>query len=140
MKLVRSAKVVIIDSSGEALLLIRSNSHPSDALSPDIPGGTIENGETIEAGLIREIKEETGLIIEETALKLIYSFTFDNIPGISINRLLYGLRLEEKSPIIDISWEHDQYSWVAISELVGLEKPYQKGVDYANEHSLWSEI
>lgn len=140
MKLIRSAKLVVLDASGKALLLRRSSTHPRQALEPDIPGGVIERNETIEAGLIRELREETGIIAAETDVRLIYTMTFDNIPGLSINRLLYGLRLTQHAPDVHLSWEHDMYSWVSIENVVGLERPYQKGVEYANEHALWADI
>lgn len=138
MKLIRSAKIVILDANGRALLLKRSSSHPNDALMPDIPGGTTEAGETIEAGLLREVFEETGLELKISDLTLLHSLTFDNIPGVSINRLLYMARLTTPAPTIVISWEHSEYSWVPLSDLIRLERPYQKGIDYATKHNLWS--
>lgn len=140
MKLIRSAKIVILDSNGQALLLKRSATHPTDALMPDIPGGTIEPGESIEAGVLRELLEETGIELTIGHLTLLHSLTFDNIPGISINRLLYAAKIKSTTPEVTLSWEHSTYSWVPISDLVGLERPYQKGIDYATKHSLWSHI
>ncbi|MDB5177919.1 MAG: hypothetical protein JWO61_302 [Candidatus Saccharibacteria bacterium] len=140
MKLVRSAKAVIINSQGKVLLLRRSGTHPRLAFDADLPGGDIEKGETFETGLVREIKEETGLDVDESALHLLHAVTWDNIPGVSINRLLYAVRLEKAAPEVAISWEHSEYNWVKITELAGLEKPYQEGVDYANKHNLWGEL
>jgi 8-oxo-dGTP diphosphatase len=140
MKIIRSAKVVVIDADGKALLLRRSGTHPRYALDADIPGGTIEENETIEAGLVRELQEETGITAAETDLRLLYTMTFDAIPGISINRLLYGLQIDQSSPDVQLSWEHDRFSWVPVAELKGLERPYQTGVDYVNDHGLWSEV
>lgn len=138
MKLIRSAKIVILDANGRALLLRRSSTHPTDALMPDIPGGTTEDGETIEEGLVREVQEETGLRLAISELTLLHSLTFDTIPGISINRLLYVAKLARPAPEITISWEHSEYSWVPVADLAGLERPYQKGIDYATKHNLWS--
>lgn len=140
IKLVRSAKIVVLDADNKALLLRRSHTHPTDAFEPDIPGGTIEHHETIEDGVLRELEEEVGIRISEDKLTLLYSLTFDNIPGVSINRLLYATRIASSQPDVLLSWEHDEYSWVEIAKLQGLERPYQKGVDYAIIHSLWDSV
>ncbi|MDB5165875.1 MAG: hydrolase [Candidatus Saccharibacteria bacterium] len=140
MKHIRAAKIVILDGEGKALLLRRSHTHPTDGLMPDIPGGTIEDGETIEAGLIREIREETGLDLLEGDVTLFHSVAFHGIPDVTIDCRVYAARLTEVAPAVIISWEHDEYSWVSISELKGLERPYQEGVDYATAHNLWSSV
>lgn len=140
MKLIRSAKAVILDVNNQALLLRRSESHPRKAFDSDLPGGVIEDDESIEAGLLREIAEETGLQLDQTHLKLLHSLTFTNIPGVSISRMLYGARIDETAPDIRLSIEHDEFKWVDISELKQLERPYQHGVDYATKHKLWEHI
>ncbi len=59
----RVAKVVIIDGD-EILLLKRSNYLKKHKGEWDLPGGHLHIGEDIEAGLKREVYEETGLSIE----------------------------------------------------------------------------
>lgn len=139
MKLIRSAKVVILDKNGAALTLRRSGSHPREAFRPDLPGGVTKEYETFEVGLTREIFEETGITIKPKQLVLVYTTTH-RIFGMSITRLLYAVRLQEVAPHIAISWEHDEFSWQPIADVKDMEKPYQKGIDYANEHDLWKEI
>ncbi len=139
MKLVRSAKIVILDGENRALLLRRSQSHPKSPLKPDLAGGIIENNETLEDGLIREVREETGLDINNFPLTLLHSYT-QKFPGVSVHRLLYGVRLHATSPNITISWEHDTYRWVSVDDLLNIEEPYQTGVNFAHEHNLWAEV
>ena len=139
MKLIRSAKVVILDKNGDALTLRRSGSHPREAFRPDLPGGVIKEDETFEAGLVREIFEETGIAIKSEQLILVHTFTH-RLFGKSVSRLLYAVRLQEVAPHIAISWEHDEFSWQPIADVHDMEKPYQKGIDYANEHGLWKKI
>lgn len=121
------------------LLLRRSHTHPQYALGPDLPGGIIEDGEDFAHGACREALEETGLTIEPTAVKLIYSFE-QTYFGKPISRFIYAVRLTDVQPSISISWEHDKSSWVKPRDIKGLEEPYQQGIDYANQHNLWNEV
>ena len=60
------AKVVIIDDSNMVLMLKRSDYVDKYAGEWDLPGGHIKVGEDFEAGMKREVKEETGLDIMDT--------------------------------------------------------------------------
>ena len=58
---------VVIDEDGRALVIQRrDNAHWEP------PGGVLERNETIIDGLLREVGEETGLIVEPMALTGIY--------------------------------------------------------------------
>lgn len=58
---------VITDADGRALLIRRR-----DTLHWEPPGGVLELDESIEAGLRREVREETGLTVEPVALTGVY--------------------------------------------------------------------
>src|SRR5580704_10987791 len=58
---------VITDDHGRALLIRRR-----DTLHWEPPGGVLELGESIEAGLRREVREETGLTVEPAGLTGVY--------------------------------------------------------------------
>ncbi len=53
---------------GDALLMVRFN-HPEDGDHWQIPGGGADPGETLGECLIRELREETGLIVEPGELR-----------------------------------------------------------------------
>jgi len=61
-----SVAAVIIDAGRALLIQRRDNRHWEP------PGGVLELGETIEDGLRREVREETGLEIEPVALTGVY--------------------------------------------------------------------
>lgn len=52
----------------EKILLVKQN--VSDKRDWSLPGGKLERGETLEQGIIREMKEETGLCVE--IIKMLY--------------------------------------------------------------------
>ena len=62
-----SVSAVITDDHGHALLIQRRDNHHWEP-----PGGVLEPAESIEDGLRREVREETGLDIEPDTLSGVY--------------------------------------------------------------------
>ena len=60
MKIVLVSAVALIDADGRVLLAQRPEGKPLAGLW-EFPGGKVETGETPEAALIRELKEELGI-------------------------------------------------------------------------------
>ncbi|MFD0886744.1 NUDIX hydrolase [Streptosporangium algeriense] len=58
---------VVLDDQGRALLVQRRDNGHWEA-----PGGILERDEDITTGLVREVREETGLIVEPLALTGVY--------------------------------------------------------------------
>lgn len=82
----------------------------------EIPGGKRENNEDIVDALKREVKEETGLTINE--YKLVYvSPIFENHPVLKPFLNIGYLCLVDNSDVV-ISDEHIDYKWVSVEELV----------------------
>jgi 8-oxo-dGTP diphosphatase len=67
MKLVLVAAVALIDPDGRVLLAKRPEGKTLAGLW-EFPGGKVETGERPETALIRELKEELGINVEESCL------------------------------------------------------------------------
>ena len=81
----------------------------------EFPGGKIEKGESEEAALIREIKEEMkcDLIVGDKVTTTTYEYDF----GI-VNLTTYKCKLNNKKPTLT---EHKEIKWVGKNELDKLE-------------------
>ncbi len=66
MKRVDVACALIYDESREKIVMVRNKKGESSYWS--VPGGAVEEGETLEQAVIRETKEESGFEIEITGL------------------------------------------------------------------------
>ncbi|HEX4100091.1 MAG: NUDIX domain-containing protein [Pseudonocardiaceae bacterium] len=64
-KRVRCVGAVLLDDAGRLLLIRRANEPGRGRWS--VPGGRVEDGETDQHAVIREVAEETGLAVEVTS-------------------------------------------------------------------------
>ncbi|MDD3754030.1 MAG: NUDIX hydrolase [Methanobacterium sp.] len=62
---------VITDENGKIILIRRKNTPFQGSWA--LPGGFVEYGETVERAVLREVKEETGILIEIMGLVGVYS-------------------------------------------------------------------
>ena len=99
---------IITDERGRALLIQRRDNHHWEP-----PGGVLELGESIEDGLRREVREETGLDVEPVALTGVYK---------NMNRgviaLVFGCTTTGGQPAT--SDETEAFRWATESEVSDL--------------------
>ena len=77
--------------------------------------GGIESGESPEEACLREIKEETGLILSRSNLTGLGDFTVKIDENLTIHKNLFLVRTEQKD--IQISDEHVGAQWVALDKV-----------------------
>jgi 8-oxo-dGTP diphosphatase len=103
-----SVAAAIVDENGQLLAVRRrDNGHWEP------PGGILELDETIQAGLIREVREETGLEVEPQSLSGIYKNMRRGIVALVFRCRIIG---GEPRP----SREAEQVSWLSPDEISNL--------------------
>jgi 8-oxo-dGTP diphosphatase len=103
-----SVAAAIVDESGQLLAVRRrDNGHWEP------PGGILELHETIQAGLVREVREETGLEVEPQALSGVYK----NM-RLGIVALVFRCRITGGEP--RPTREAEQVSWLSPDEISNL--------------------
>ena len=100
------AKLILIDKDDQYLLLYRSN-HPTFGTDPDLPGGSVEEGESPYDAVIREVEEETGIILNDA--EELYAGLDYSIHG--TYKSLFMARVGDR-PNVVLSWEHESFVWL----------------------------
>lgn len=118
MNMKQVAKLVVIDDENNYLLMQRSD-HPTFSNDPDLPGGTVEAGESSLDAMLREVLEEAGFLIEQGDVRKVYSGT-----EYSAHHTHYSLYVAKlaKRPEVIISWEHSSYSWLDRDKFLDMAK------------------
>ena len=101
---------IIVLCCGELLLLRRANYIRKFGGKWSFPGGHIDSNETSKNAIIRELKEETGIIINDPIFFETYTYSNNDTSDI------YFIKLIDK-PVIKISREHAQFKWVDINDI-----------------------
>jgi 8-oxo-dGTP diphosphatase len=141
METILVAKALILDSQNNCLVLRRSKTHPDSALKPDLPGGQVDEGETLQQAIGREIAEETGLSVEPEKIHVLFATT-DASRGRNMIRFTAATRIAGPKPAVTISWEHDSAQWMPLGEVLGhMEHPeYLKGITHILENHLLEDV
>jgi ADP-ribose pyrophosphatase YjhB (NUDIX family) len=113
------AFIYIFNRDFSKILLVRRNEKKRKKYGFDwgLVGGKLEPGESLVEGVVREAKEETGLMITKEQLNFLF---FEEIvlkerefTGVQFN---YAIRIDEDTSIA-VNEESDGYQWFPINEL-----------------------
>lgn len=89
--------------------------HPTFGYDADLPGGTLEDGESPLETAIREVLEEANVTLDPAQVVEVYSGS--EYSTHNTNYTLYVTQLDSR-PHVTISWEHHAYEWVNREEIL----------------------
>jgi 8-oxo-dGTP diphosphatase len=126
---VKAVGAVVFDAAGRVLLVRRGR--PPGAGTWSLPGGRVEAGESLEAAVVRELREETGLAIRVVC----------GLGVVSVVREGYAYEIHEHlafpvdpRPVARASDDATDVRWADIAELrdLGVTEDARRVVDAAN--------
>ena len=97
----------IIRRGNRFLVLLKSNG------TFDLPGGRVEEGESLKAALHREIHDETGLRVD--IKETIGKWSFRKKPDFKINGITFACNYLKGT--VELCDEHKNYLWTEIHKL-----------------------
>ena len=112
-----SATAAFIVNDRDEMLVVRRAKEPAKG-TLDLPGGFVDMGETVEQGMIREIKEETGLDVTNIQ----YLFSSPNVyvySGMGVHTLDmdYLARVHGSVPVIKAADDAAEALWIPIAQV-----------------------
>lgn len=134
------AKILLFNERNQ-ILVMQTGVHklrPEKSHSPDLPGGMVDPGESEHAAVIREVQEESGIILDPDTVTLGHADTEVYGDNQSVTKLLYIAKLSE-TPTVTLSWEHETFEWCSVQELLendAFRSTYRRGVEYLRNNQL----
>ena len=111
-----AVRVLLINEEDKILILKRSTDSKTNSGKWELPGGKVDQGESFDHALIREVFEETKL---EISLDHVIGVSEQNLPFIrAIHIIMSGKIVAGK---LNLSQEHEGYAWVFFEDLQDYE-------------------
>jgi 8-oxo-dGTP diphosphatase len=111
-----AVRVLLSDENGKILILKRSTTSKTNPGKWELPGGKVDQGESFDQALIREVYEETNLKI---FIEHFVGASEQNLHVIKAVHIIMSGRIMEGD--LQLSEEHEGYAWVFFEELTQYE-------------------
>ncbi|MFN4001209.1 NUDIX hydrolase [Microcella sp.] len=129
----RSSRIILMDSEGAALLFFTAAPDSSRWARWITPGGGVDPGESHEQAAIRELFEETGLVVDgvgEPVWSLDFDVAWDDADHDRGHAEYYVVRCERFEPV-STNWTDDEHidvtahGWFTAAELLATGQPFE---------------
>jgi mutator protein MutT len=100
-------------------VLLRRMPHKRAGDHWGLPAGKMEPGETNEEAMVREIREETGIVVDEKAL-VPHETWYVTHPDRRFVYYTFSLSLDDRPEVVLHPDEHHEYRWVTPAEAIDL--------------------
>ncbi len=107
-----SVRVLLTDEDNKILILKRSTDSKTNPGKWEFPGGKVDQGESFDQALIREVYEETNLKI---SLEHVVGISEQNLHLIRAVHIIMSGKIIEGN--LTLSSEHEGYAWVFFENL-----------------------
>ena len=111
-----AVKAIVSDEQGRILLIRRSLESKNFKHKWDLPGGKVDPGESFDQALLREVEEETGLVVAITGVAGATEF---EMAAVRVAVLI--LEVRSTGGTVRLSSEHDQFAWAPRAEVAGMD-------------------
>jgi len=113
--------ICIFNNDFSKIFLLKRNKEKRERNKLDWgnPGGRVEWGEKLVESCIREVKEETGIDLDQKQLKLLHIKEITNnqlAPDVHFLQFVYATKIEEDKEI-SLNDESDEWKWFDLNSL-----------------------
>lgn len=102
-------------------VLLRRLSHKPDGNSWGLPAGKVEDGETDEVAILRELFEETGYQAEISQLERLDEHRFSMPSGTVNDFIVFRVALDQPHAVILEERSHGAFAWADAREASAME-------------------
>ena len=117
MKYIDVVAGVIFEESGSRLLLALRKPEQHQGNRWEFPGGKLEEGEALQDGLVRELREEIGIVATESRPRTVIEHSY---PDKQVRLHFWDVSAFDGEPV---GCEGQTLQWLPLAELDSLEFP-----------------